>query len=220
MSGLVDFLRKWQGLADSASVPIPTIGFNSLLMTAFQFSLVEFQGFFLSAFSGVGHIALMGFFNPEDSCILPTPDEHLSEEATAFLVFKSVNREDLPTVNLGESKDCLDLIESFFELALVKQHYHIRVVDDGLLDNGASNDVLDLLRNHAYRCPELTCRLVQVLDVLCHHGGGNGFPCLFDDKHLSVLLDTHLLDEHIHDNERNQREKKRVILDGVNLKQL
>jgi hypothetical protein len=67
MSGLVDFLRKWQGLADSASVPIPTIGFNSLLMTAFQFSLVEFQGFFLSAFSGVGHVALMGFFNPEDS---------------------------------------------------------------------------------------------------------------------------------------------------------
>ena len=32
------------------------------------------------------------------------------------------------------------------------------------------------------------------------------------DKKMDVL------DEHIHDNERNQREKKRVVLDGVNLK--
>jgi hypothetical protein len=37
-------------------------------------------------------------------------------------------------------------------------------------------------------------------------------------KHLSVLLDTHLLDEYIHNDQRNKREEQWVILDGVNLK--
>ena len=34
---------------------------------------------------------------------------------------------------------------------------------------------------------------------------------------LAVLLDAHLLDEEIHDDERDQREKKGVVLDGVDL---
>ena len=40
----------------------------------------------------------------------------------------------------------------------------------------------------------------------------NGF---FNDKYL--LLDTHLLDENVHDDERNEREEKRLLFDGVYL---
>ena len=51
-----------------------------------------------------------------------------------------------------------------------------------------------------------------------HHGRGNGFPCLLDDKHLAVLLDTHLLDENVHDNKRHQWKQQWIILNGINLK--
>src|SRR5574344_990436 len=125
MTGLVDFLRKRQGLADSASVPIPTICFDSLLMTAFQFLLVELQCFLLGTLSGIGHVALMRFFDSKDRCILTSTDKNLSEETSTFLVFKSVDGEDLSTIHLGESKDSLDFIESFLELALIEEHNHI-----------------------------------------------------------------------------------------------
>ena len=36
--------------------------------------------------------------------------------------------------------------------------------------------------------------------------------CLFDDKSLPSLLDTHLLQEHVHDNQHHNREKHRIIL--------
>ena len=71
--------------------------------------------------------------------------------------------------------------------------------------------------HHSDACPELSGGLVQVLDIFCHHRGGNGLPCLLNDQNLAVLLDSHLLDEEVHDDESDEREKERVILDGVNL---
>ena len=59
--------------------------------------------------------------------------------------------------------------------------------------------------------------LIEILDVLCHDRRGNGFPCFLDDKALPVLLDTHLLREHVHDDEHDNGEKHGVILDLVNL---
>ena len=145
MPSLVDFLRKRQGLADSASVPIPTIGFDSLLMTAFQFLLVELQRFLLGSFSCIGHVAFMWFFDSKDCRILTSTDEYLSEEASTFLVFKSVDGEYLSTIDFGESKDSLDLIETFLELALIEEHNHIGVVDDSLLDDRRTDNILDFL---------------------------------------------------------------------------
>ena len=64
---------------------------------------------------------------------------------------------------------------------------------------------------------ELTYSLVQVFDILGHGRGGDGLPCLFDDQGLSSLLDTHLLQEYVHDDEHHNGEEHRVILDLVNL---
>ena len=125
MPGLVDFLRKWQRLADSASVPISAIGFNSLLMAAFQFFLVELQCFLLSSFGGIGHVTLMRLFYSKDCRILSSTDENLTEEASTFLILKSVDGEYLSTIDLGESKYSLDLIEPFLEFALIQEHNDI-----------------------------------------------------------------------------------------------
>ena len=160
----------------------------------------------------------MRFLNSKHASDTSSSDKDFSEEASAFLVFKSVDGEDLLAVYICQAKDCLDLVETFTELALVKQHHHIRVVDDGFLHDRTSHDVLNLLSNHTHRCPELTGCLVEVLDIFCHHWRSYGFPCLLDDKHLAVFLDTHLLNENVHDDKCNKREEERVILDGVNLK--
>ena len=177
-----------------------------MLMVALQLFLVEFQSFLFCSLGGIGHIALVRFFYTKHASNTSSADEDFSEEASAFLVFKAVDGEDLLAVHICQTQDCLDFVEAFSELALVKQHHHIRVVDDGFLHDRTSHDVLDLLSNHTHRSPELTGCLVEVFDVLCHHWRSNGFPCLFNDKHLAVLLDTHLLDENIHDDQCNKRE--------------
>ena len=111
----------------------------------------------------------MGFFDSKDCCILTSTDEYLSEEASTFLVFKSVDGEYLSTIDLGESKDSLDLIETFLEFALIEEHNHIRIVDDSLLDDRRADNILDLLCYHTDGSPELACCLVEILDILCHH---------------------------------------------------
>ncbi|GFH99287.1 hypothetical protein IMSAGC004_01690 [Bacteroidaceae bacterium] len=145
-------------------------------------------------------------------------DEHLAEEAAPFLVFEAVDGEDFLAVHVRKPENGLDFIEPLAELALVEQHHHVRVVDDGLLDDRTADDVLYLLRHHAHRSPKLTGRLVHELDVLGHERAGNGFPCLLDDQDLAVLLDTHLLQEHVHDNQRNKREQERIIFYTVDFK--
>ena len=64
----------------------------------------------------------------------------------------------------------------------------------------------------------LTGCLIEVLDIFCHRRGGNGFPCFLDDKGLAALLDTHLLGEHVHDNQQHNRSQHRVVLDLIQLK--
>ena len=189
-----------------------------MLMVTVQLLLIELQGFLLSTFRGVGHVAFTRLLNTKDGSYGSTTDIHLTEETASFLVFKPVDGEYLLAVNIGESKDGLNLIESLTELALVKQHHNIRVVDDGFLHNGTADNILNFLCHHTDTGPELSGCLIQVLDIFSHHRGCYGLPCLFDDQNLTVFLDTHLLDEHIHDDKRHKREEKRVILDGVNFK--
>ena len=146
---------------------------------------------------------------------LPSPDEYFTEETASFLVLQTVDGEDFLAVYIGQTEYRLDGIEAFFELALVEQHHHIRVVDDGFFHDFTADDVLYLLRHHPHACPELSGGLVQVFDVFRHHGRGDGLPCLLDDEHLSVLLDAHLLQEHVHDDECHQWKEQWIILDTV-----
>ena len=217
MSRLVHLLREWQGLSDAGAFPIAAVGFDGLLVVAPKFALVELQGLLLGAFRGVGHVALVRFLHAIDGTDAATADEDFAEEAATLLVFQTVNGEDFPAIDIGQAEDGLDVVETLAELALVEQHHHVGVVDDGLLDDGAADDVLYLLCHHADTGPEFTGGLVEVLDVLCHHGRGDGLPCLLDDQALAVLLDAHLLDEGVHDDERHQREQQRVVLDAVYL---
>ena len=100
---------------------------------------------------------------------------------------------------------------------MVEQHDHIAIIDDCLFDDLAADDVLYLLRYHAYRGPELTGRLVHKFDVFRHQRAGNGLPRLLDDQYLAVGLDTHLLQEYVHDYQRHQRKQERVIFYTVDL---
>ena len=138
---------------------------------------------------------------------LSTTDEHLSEERASFLVVKSVNRKNLLAVHIRQTEYRLDGIKTLPELALVKQHHHVGVVDDGFFHDFAADNVLYLLSHHTNTGPEFTGGLVQILDVLCHHGRCDGFPRLLDDEHLAVFLDAHLLQKHIHDDKCDKREE-------------
>ena len=42
-------------------------------------------------------------------------------------------------------------------------------------------------------------------------------PCLLDDQALAVLLQSHLLQEYVHDDERHDGEQLLVLLDGIHL---
>ena len=101
---------------------------------------------------------------------------------------------------------------------MIKQHHHVRIVDNRLFYDFAADNILYLLRYHADTCPEFTGCLIHKLDVLRHERTGDGFPCLFDDQDFATLLDTHFLKEYIHDNQRNKREKERIIFYTVDFK--
>ena len=71
------------------------------------------------------------------------------------------------------------------------------------------------LCHHAHTGPEFTRCFVHKFNVLRHQRAGDGFPCFLDDKDFAVLLDAHFLQENIHDNQRDQRKKQRVIFYAV-----
>ena len=64
---------------------------------------------------------------------------------------------------------------------------------------------------------ELSDCFVQIFDVFCHGGRSNRLPRFLNDECLASFLDAHLLQEHVHDNQDNYREKHGVILNLVNL---
>ena len=65
----------------------------------------------------------------------------------------------------------------------------------------------------------LSGRLIQVLDVLCHNWGGDCLPCFLNDQALAhLVLDTHLLGEHVHDDKHDDGEQHGVVLHLVYLK--
>ena len=156
----IHLLGERQGLAYAAGIPVAAVGFDGFLVAATEFFLVQFQRFLLRAFGGVGHIAFVRLLHAVHAAGRTTPDEYLAEEAAPFLVFQPVDGEYLLAVHISQSENGLDAVEPLLELALVEQHHHIGVVDDGFLYYLAADDVLYLLRHHAHRGPELSCGLV------------------------------------------------------------
>lgn len=71
------------------------------------------------------------------------------KERTSLFILQPVDGKDFLAVHVCQAENSLDGVKAFTELALVKQHYHVRVVDDSLLDDLGPDDVLDLLRDHA-----------------------------------------------------------------------
>ena len=71
--------------------------------------------------------------------------------------------------------------------------------------------------HHSGDAVELSHRLVEVLDVLCHGRRGDGFPRFLDDEGLAAFLDAHLLKEHVHDDEHDDGKQHGVVLDLVDL---
>ena len=111
-------------------------------------------------------VALGGFLDTIDVALLPAADPHLLEVAAPFMVWECVDGEDLLLLYLSEAKDGSNLTVPVLELALVEQYLDVGVVDDGLLDNGAVYDVVQLLGDDTGNAMELADGLVQVLDVL------------------------------------------------------
>lgn len=129
-------------------------------------ALIDFQGFFLSALGGVGPVALGRFLHAIDIGVLATADPHFLKVAAAVVVVEGVDGEDLLLLHLCQSENGTDGIVTILELALVEEDFYVRVVDDGFLDNGAVDDIVELLGHHAGDAVELSHRLVEVLDVL------------------------------------------------------
>lgn len=118
MTCLVDLLGERQRLGDTRKFPIATVGLDSVLVVTLQLFLVELQSLLFGSLGGVGHIAFMRLFDSENSSYGSTSDEDFAEETSTLLVLKSVDGEDLLTVNIGQAKDCLDLVKTLSELAL------------------------------------------------------------------------------------------------------
>ena len=65
---------------------------------------------------------------------------------------------------------------------------------------------------------KLSHRLIEILDILRHRRRGNRFPRFFNNEGFSPFLDTHLLQEYVHDDQHHNGEKHGVILNLVDFK--
>src|SRR5699024_3300961 len=99
-----------------------------------------------------------------------------------------VDGEDLRTLLVGQTEQRLYLIELVDIFPLVKQNLAVAVVDDGALDNGRRDYILDLLRDHHSLAEELSDGLEKIADITAHVGGSQCFPTLLDKNHLADAL--------------------------------
>ena len=129
-----------------------------------------------------------------------------------------VDGEDLRTLLVGQPEQGLDVVEPVHVLALVQQDLAVAVVDDGALDDGGRDDVIDLLGDYDCLAEELPDRLEEVFQILGHALLADGLPRLLQQDHLADTLQlSHLVDERLHDDDRDYREEHLVVLDVVQL---
>jgi len=93
-------------------------------------AFINFQGFFLGAFRGVGPVAFGRFLNAIYIGVLAAAYPHLLEVVPSIVVVQGVDGEDLLLLHLCQSEDGTNGIVSVLELALVEEDFHVRVVYD------------------------------------------------------------------------------------------
>ena len=190
---------------------------NGILVVCLHKFDIELQGFLFSLLCSIRHITLWRLLYTQHFAILPSLQKDFLEIGSSILVVKAVDGEDLLAVIVCECKGCLDFIKLILEFALVEKHEHIGIVDDGFLHDRGGGYILYLLGHNTHHCPVLTGGLIEILDILCHRRCGYGFPGFLNNQAFSALLDTHLLGEHVHDDEHDDREEDFVILHLINL---
>ena len=84
------------------------------------------------------------------------------------MVIQRVNRKNLLSLYVGDTENGSYLIIPVLELALVEEYLDVRVIDDGLFYYWRINHITEFLRHHACNAVELSHRLIQILDILCH----------------------------------------------------
>ena len=130
--------------------------------------LIDFQSFFLGSFRSVGPVAFGRFLYAIDIGVLAAAYPNLLEVIPALVVVQGIHGEYLLFLNLCQSEDGTDGIVSVLELRLVEEDFYVRVVDNGLLDDGAVDDIVEFLRHHSCYAVELSHRLIEVFDVFRH----------------------------------------------------
>src|SRR5574344_2045148 len=191
---------------------------NGLLYVIAKGTLVDFQGFLFYTFCGERPIPLWRHLHRIDIRILATAYPYFFVIGYALFRWQGIHREYLLPLYIGQAENGRYVAIAVFELALVEQYLYIRVVDDGFFHDGRVYHVVQFLRHHTGYAVELADCLIQIFDVPCHGRRGNSLPCFLYDECLAPLFQTHLLQEHVHDDQHNNREENRVILDFVNLK--
>ena len=213
---LIDFSGKFQIL-------MPAVPFAVCLNVRDGFlhrsvvGQIEFEGFLFRAFGGVGPVAFRCFFHTVHIRVLSPAYPDFLEVAATFPVVQGIDGKYLLPLDGGQSQDGSNVLVAVLELGLVEQYLHIGVVDDGLLHDGRIYHIVQLLGNDTGYAMELSDRFVQIFDVFRHGGRSNRLPRFLNDECLASFLDAHLLQEHIHDNQDNYREKYGVIFNLVNL---
>ena len=105
LPGSIHFLGKRQGLAYSGSIPVSAITLDGFLVAALQFSLVEFQGFFLGPFRGIGHVTLMRFLHTIHTAGSATADKDLTKERTPLFILQPVDGKDFLAVHVCQTEN-------------------------------------------------------------------------------------------------------------------
>ena len=131
---------------------------------------VYLQGFLFAPFGRVCPVTFRGFLHTIHVRVLPTAYPHLFEVAAPLAVVQGVDGEYLLPLDGRETQDGGYLLIPVLELCLVQQYLHVGVVDDGLLDDGRVNHVVQLLCDHPGDAVEFPDRFVQIFYVFRHGG--------------------------------------------------
>ena len=118
---------------------------DGTLDVATKVACVNFEGFLLRPFRGVSPVTFRRFIHAIYVRHLPTAYPYLLEIVAPLMVVERIDGEDLLSLHRRQSEDGRYVIVSVLELGLVEQDFHITIVDDGLLDDGRVNHIVQLL---------------------------------------------------------------------------
>ena len=127
-----------------------------------------------------------------------------------------IDRKYLATFLVRQAEQILYLVELVLILPLVEQYFAIAVVDNRLFHNGGRDNIIDLLCNYNRLSVKLSNRFKELLYVGCHTFLGDCLSCFLNQYHLADTLQTaHLVDERLHDDNRDDRKEDGIIFHNI-----